>query len=247
MEPSISQNSISPSSAASYSFSPIAYHNNNTNNNAAIDTSNSLNQNIAYLNQQGHNNANNSFVSINNNVLGGLNNQQQQQAQFSFVYDAYSGVDLVNTSDLLLNDEDERNACNLAIETDFGALESSFFDNSGGNVSLPIDLESMLISATLSDDHSGHNILINSNNCGSVGRVALNQRNYGRAHQEDPSEDQNVNNNINPMFLFSKTNTNTNNNVPSPTRSHINEVCYNYVFLLNRDLNLFLINLHLCL
>ena len=222
MEPSISQNSISPSSAASYSFSPIAYHTNNANSNATIDSANPINQNVVYLNQQTHNTTNNSFVSVNSNVLAGLDNPQQQ-AQFSFVYDAYSGVDLVNTSDLLLNDEDERNACNLAIESDFGALESSFFDNTGGNVSLPIDLESMLISATLSDDHSNQNILINNHNCGSVGKVGLNQRNYVRAHQEDPSEDQNVNNNINPMFLFTKTNTNT-NNVPSPTRSHINEV-----------------------
>lgn len=102
-----------------------------------------------------------------------------------FIYDNYNTVDLTSTNDF--------DACNLAFENDFATLNANIDLNGNTNVSLPVDIESLLINASLSDN-SNQNVLIQEFELTSSNR------------QEEVSDEQSVTNNINPMFLFNRSN-----------------------------------------
>lgn len=236
MEHCISQNSISPSSAASHSFSPVAYNNNNLNNintnpnpkanpnsnhlnNPSLNTHINIYVNQPHIDRTGIINLNSQDLSSNtsngdnnndtnnqtNNMLDSNNiiNQLNQ-----FTYENYPSVDLSSANDLFGDEDANLNNCNLVIENDLSVFNSNIYDeNDTSNVSLPVDLESLLINTTLSD-HSSQNVLISTPNVGALDSSEMNDHRYlnSRHHHDDASDEQNVNNNINPMFLFNKPN-----------------------------------------
>ena len=126
-------------------------------------------------------------TNSNNTVILNSNNSGINLSQLNspFIYDGFNTIDLPSAN--------EFDACNLLIENDFVTLNSNIYDN-GSNISLPDDLESLLINTTLSEE------INNSNTSSQL------TRSLGRGIQhDDTSDEQNVANNINPMFLFNKT------------------------------------------
>ena len=139
-----------------------------------------------------------------------------------FTYDNYTSVDLATTNDFF--SEDDRNACDI-IDNDFSNLNNNFYNDLGSDdVSLPVELvESLLINTTLSD-HSNKNILISDDDMLHA-HTKINDNLSISRNDDDSNEEQNANNNINPMFLF----TNKSNKISQANQKQNGNITNNLV------------------
>ena len=238
MDQCISRSSVSPSPAASYSYSlsPTSNPGNLTSNATPIMSSLYLGQNQRHPQQQQQQQQQH---NINEQNL--IQQQQQQQQQFN----TYATL-----NDHLGNLDYSSINSNL--------LTGDLIDNS---TQLSIDLESLLVNTTLSDSHiliSGppscsdsttannpnsendlNNQLSDSSLANRNNHIISNLSNSSSnssAHNDDFNNDDNVNNNINPMFLFKNVNIpnaatnlagvnidyNNNSNAPNNTMNIVN-------------------------
>ena len=228
MDQCISRSSVSPSPAASYSYSlsPTSNPGNLTSNATPIMSSLYLGQNQRHPQHQQQHQQQQQQQHHNINEQNLIQQQQQQQQQHQFNSYATLNDHLGNLDYSSINS-------NL--------LTGDLIDNS---TQLSIDLESLLVNTTLSDSHilisgppscsdstannpSSENdlnqlsdgSLVNRN--GQIISNLSNSSSNSSAHNDDFNNDDNVNNNINPMFLFK------NVNIPN-TAAHLAGVSIDY-------------------